>query len=150
MLGDQLDVSMREPAIFGLVLDAHVRQLQVTADDRKTMRVGERLSIAVKIAVCRPLAAVEELLVVALQLVVQNDARHTAALVFDELGFLLEHSIQARVMRQLPRLDDLGVVRLLSAVSSGRGVRIEEVFAFTRQGDNMVGAAPIGQRFMRQ
>ena len=127
VLGHKFDISVRHSSVFGLVLDAQIGQLEVTSDDREVVFLGKRQAILHDVGVFVTVLAIQEPLVVAFQLVIEDDPRNATALTFDPGGFLLVNAIQLRVMPQLARLHDVGVVLLPVTTRWNRGVRVQEV-----------------------
>jgi hypothetical protein len=102
------------------------------------LRLPIRSSVAILPA---PVAFVEEPLVVALQLVVQDDPIHSAALLAEALLGAQVGAIDLRVVRQLARLSEAGVeplARLTRAFVSLVPIRLEEIPAALRQDDSAV------------
>src|SRR5690349_7385350 len=92
-----------------------------------------RLPIRSSVAVLPPaIALVQEPLVVALQLVVQDHAVHSAALFADALFGARVGAIDLRVVRQLARLSEArveGLARLPPSFASLVPIRFEQVSA---------------------
>ena len=127
--GHDLDVLVPTPAIAVLVLDAGigkvhvpvvVRQLVLPRPPCDLLRLAIRPAVAVLLAA---IALVEETLIVALQLVVENDAPDPTALAAEPLLGALVGAIDLGVVRQLARLPEAGVERLAGFVACARDVR---------------------------
>lgn len=97
------------------------------------------------VAVLPPaIALVQEPLVVAFQLVVQNHAIHSAALLSKALLGARVGAIDLRVVRQLARLSEARVERLLGlpgAVMSLMPIRLEQVSTSVGEDDRSVVGA---------
>ena len=125
--GHDLDVLVPTPAIAILVLDAGIGKVHVTVlvgqlvlprPPRDLLRLAIGPAVAVLLAT---VALVEKTLVVALQLVVENDASDPTALPAEPLFCALVGAIDPGVVRQLARLPEAGVERWRgSYVRSGR------------------------------
>ena len=108
VLRDELHVAVFEPAIRRLVLDAKVGQFEVAVDNRQAARRRQTFGDPTR-APGRPRAVgpVQKRLVVALQLVVEDDPVDPPAVLFDPSGFRLIEPIElgsrARVSRGLTR-----------------------------------------------
>jgi hypothetical protein len=72
-----------------------------------------------------------------------------SALASDLPGLFPEDVIQAGVVRELAGFHDPGVKGLLPAVRSGGGVRVEKVFAVTREADDVMRTVTIRDRRLR-
>jgi hypothetical protein len=78
--------------------------------------------------------------IIGLQLVVENDARDGGAFGFKALALDLEHAVQLRVVGELARFHEAGVIPLFGgAVDRGAGV-VEELASFRRQDGDPLGA----------
>jgi hypothetical protein len=118
MAGHDLDVFVARPPVAVFVLDPGIREVDMTVVARQVvfpspscdlLGLPIRSSVAVLPA---PIALVQESLVVALQLVVQDDPIHPAALLADTLLSAQVCAIDLRVVRQFSRLSEAGVERL--------------------------------------
>ena len=127
--GHDLDVLMPRAAVAVLVLDAGVRepdvpivvrQLVLPRPPRNLFGLTVRPAVAVLLAA---IALVEEALIVALELVVEDDAPNPTALAAQALLGALVGAIDLGVVRQLARLPEAGVEGLAGLVACGRGAR---------------------------
>src|SRR5687767_11908559 len=113
--GDNLKILMPRAAVAVLVLDPRirepdvpivVRQLVFPRPTRDLFGLTVRPAVAVLLAA---IALVEESLIVALQLVVEDDAPNPTALAAETLLGALVGAIDLGVVRQLARLSDTSV-----------------------------------------
>ena len=95
VLGHQLDVSILGPAGLRLVLDAKIGQLEVVVDDGQIVRLGKCEAVGAEVDVVVAVVAIQEVLVVALEFVVEDDAGDAAALALDLSRFLLVETIES-------------------------------------------------------
>ena len=104
-----LDVERSEVAVAVLVLDARVGKLDVAVVVRELVLDGPtmdlfRRSIGPSVALgLAAIALLQELLILALQLIVENDAADEGTVFAEALGILEIGSIDLRVVRQLAR-----------------------------------------------
>ena len=115
-----------------------VRQLVLPRPSRYLFRLAVRPSVAVLLAA---IALLQEPLIVALQLVVEDDAAHSAALVPESLLGALVGAIDLRVVRQLARLSEAGIEglsRFVAAFVAFVAVGLEEVSAALGQDDRAI------------
>jgi hypothetical protein len=145
--GHDLEILMPRAAISVLVLDPRVwkpdvpivvRQLVFTRPTRNLFRLTVRPAVAVLLAA---IALVEESLIVALQLVVEDDAPNPTALAAETLLGALVGAIDLGVVRQLARLSDAGVeglAGLVGAVVTLVAVGLEQVTPAVRQRDGAI------------
>src|SRR6188472_1636450 len=127
---------MSRTAVTVFVLDAGIRESDVPIVIRQLVLprppcnlfgFSVRPAVAVLLAA---IALVEEALVVALELVVENDSAHQATLSSQALFGSLVRAIDLGVVRQLTRLSDAGVkglAGLVSAVMTLAAVGLEQV-----------------------
>ena len=122
--GHDLDVLVTRPAVAVLVLDTRigevhvsvvVRQVVLSRPPRDLLGLAIRPTVAVLLAA---IALVQEPLVVALELVVEDDAPNPTALAAEALLGALIGAIDLRVVRQLARLPEAGVEGLAGFVGS--------------------------------
>ena len=120
--------SCRERPVAVLVLDPGVRkpdvpivvrQLVLARPPRDLLGLAIRPAVAVLLAA---IALVQEALIVALQLVVEDDAPNPAALAAEALLGALVGAIDLGVVRQLARLPEAGVEGL-AGLGGGRRAR---------------------------
>lgn len=149
VLRDELHIAVLKPPVFGLVLDAKIGQLQVPSDHCQILRLGEREPLVGRVRIGWPVSAVQELLVLALDFIVEDDPSHESALTRDLPRLFPEDAIQSSVVRELARFHNTGIEGLLPAIGSGGRVRVEKVFAVTREADDAVRALAIRQRRVR-
>jgi hypothetical protein len=140
---------MLQAPVFGLVLNAKVGQLQVSVDHLEVIRMGKCQAIVRHVGVGWPIRAIQEPLVVALDFIVEDDSGHAPTLASDLPGLFPEDGIQPGVVRELARLHGPGVEGLLAAFGSRGRVRVEEVFALSRETHNVVCAVSIRDRRLR-
>jgi hypothetical protein len=115
-----------------------VRQLVFPCPPRDLIRLPVRPSIAI---LPTSIAFVKETLIVALQLVVQDNAVHSSALLAKAILGTEVRAIDLRVVRQLARLSETGVERLawlVVATALFVAVGFEKVSAALRQDDRSV------------
>ena len=150
MGGDDLDVLMPRAAVPVFVLDAGIREPDVPIVVRQLVlarppRDLGGLAIRPAVAVLLPsIALVEEPLIVALELVVENDAPNPAALASQAFVGALIGAIDLGVVRQLAGLPDAGVeglAGLVAAVIALVAVGLEEVAPAVGQGNGAVFGA---------
>jgi hypothetical protein len=148
--GHDLEILMPRAAVSVLVLDPRVWKPDVTIVVRQLVFPGPSsnlFGLTVRPAVAVLLAAialVEESLVVALQLVVQDHAVHSAALLSKALLGARVGAIDLRVVRQLARLSETRVERLLwlqGAVISLMPICFEQVSTAVGEEDRSVVGA---------
>ena len=140
--GHDLEILVPRATISVFVLDAGiretdvpivVRQLVFPRPTRNLFGLTVRPAVAVLLAA---IALVEESLIVALQLVVEDDAPNPTALAAETLLGALVGAIDVRVMRELARLSDTGVeglAGLVVAVVTLVAVGLEQVTSAVRQ-----------------
>ena len=97
-----------------------VRQLVLPRPPRDLFGLAIRPAVAVLLAA---IALVEEPLIVALELVVEDDAPDPSALAPESLLGALVGAIDLGVVRQLARLPEAGVEGLAGLVRCARGAR---------------------------
>ena len=140
--GDHFDVLMPRAAVTVFVLDAGIREPDVPIVVRQLVlprSAGDLFGLAVRPTVAVLLAAialVEESLIVALQLVVEDDAPNPTALAAETFLRALVGAIDPGVVRQLARPSDAGVERLaglVGAVVTLVAVGLEQVTSAVRQ-----------------
>ena len=115
-----------------------VRQLVLPRPPRDLLRLAIRPAVAVLLAT---IALVQEPLIVALQLVVENDAPNPTALAAEALLCALVGAIDLGVVRQLARLPEAGVEGLagfVAALGTFVAIGFEEVPAALGQDDGSV------------
>jgi hypothetical protein len=150
MLGHELDVPVLHPPVPGFVFDAEVGQFEMTSHHRQVVRGGECQALLHDVGVVVSTLAIQELLVVTLQLVVEDDPGDATAVAFDTGSFFPVDAIQPRVMPQLARLHDVGVVLLPVTTRSSRRVRVQEIPAFWSECDDMVCTITVSDRLVGQ
>ena len=141
--GHDLDVLVPTPAIPIVVLDARigkvhmtvvVRQLVFPRPPRDLLRLAIGPAVAVLLAT---VALVEKTLVVALQLVVENDAADAPAFAAEPFLCALVGAIDLGVVGQLARLPEAGVERLagfIRALGTFVAIGFEQVPPTARSG----------------
>jgi hypothetical protein len=145
--GHDLEILMPRAAVSVLVLDPRVRKPDVTVVVRQLVfpgPSGNLFGLTVRPAVAVLLAAialVEESLIVALQLVVEDDAPDSAATIPQALLGALVGAIDLAIVRQLAGLPEAGpkrLTRLARAVVAFVSVGFEEIAPAVRQGNGAV------------
>jgi hypothetical protein len=106
VLSDQLDVAVFGASVRGLVFDPQVWKHDLAVHHVETVGLRKRDSVGVRRHICASVTAVQIALVVPLQLVIEGDPADARAFAFEPDGLVEEDAIQARVMRDLARLDD--------------------------------------------
>ncbi len=116
-----LDVD-RVIASMDVVLDADVRELDVTLVVARKVVIScpvldlQRIAIGSAVAVVTiAIALLQELLILAFQVVLEDDAVDVRAFVTEAVGFLRVGAIEFRVMLQFARLRDAGIESLAVA-----------------------------------
>jgi hypothetical protein len=109
-------------ASIDVVLDAHIRELDVAPVVARKVVLPcpvldlPRTAIGPAIAVVTiAIALLQELLILAFQVVLEDDAVDVRALVTEAFGFLCVGAIEFRVMLQFARLRDAGIESLALA-----------------------------------
>jgi hypothetical protein len=134
-------------ARLGFVLDPGIREVVMTVVVRQVVFPNPacnllRIPVRSSVAVLPPaIALVQEPLVVALQLVVQDHAIDSAALLAEALLAAQVGAIDLRVVRQLARLSEAGVEALTGLPRAFLGlarIRFEHVTATVGQDDSTV------------
>jgi len=145
--GHDLEILVPRAAVSVLVLDARirepdvpivVRQIAFTCPPRNLFGLTVRPTVAVLLAA---IALVQESLIVALQLVVEDDALDPAATIPQSLLGALVRAIDLGVVRQLARLPEAGperLTRLVRAVVAFVSIGFEEISPAVRQDDGTV------------
>ena len=145
--GDDLDVLMPRAAVPVFVLDAGIREPDVPIVVRQivltrpTRNLFGSRSGRPSQSFFASIALVEEPLIVALELVVENDAANPAALASQAFVSALIGAIDLGVVRQLAGLPDAGVeglAGLVAAVIALVTVGLEEIAAAVGQDDGAV------------
>jgi hypothetical protein len=134
VLGRDLDVLLAGPAALVLPLDPDVGKVHLLVEVRKVVRERPvldlvRVPVGPAIAIRTSVPLLQETLVVALQLVVEDDPAEASAAPGNALGGALVRSI------------DLDVVGLASLLADGAAVLVQEVTAFLRESHNVVAPA---------
>ena len=139
VLGDDLDVAL---------LDASRRPSRTRGggpgarDGRRRSAapgVGKRLAIGLDGRVLRPVPTVEKRLVVALELVVEHDARDAAAVGFDARGFGLIGAIELDVVGEFTGLHEAGVILLVRRPALDSRGAVPGAPSLPREDDERVG-----------
>ena len=148
--GYDLEILMPRAPISVLVLDPRIREPDVPIVVRQLVlprpacdlfRLTVRPPVAVLLA---PIALVEEPLIVALELVVEDDALNLAALAAEALFGALIGAVDLRVVRELAGLPDAGVealAELVGALVSLVTVRLEQLTSAICQRDGAIIAS---------
>ena len=141
--GDDLDVLVAQPAVAVLVLDARVGEVDAVVEVRELVfpRPGTESRAPPGRAGRRcPLAAVpllQEPLVLALQLVVEDDAPDPPAVLAQARLGASVGAVDLRVVRQLPRLPEAGVERLAGLPAALQAMGLQQVAAGLRENDGL-------------
>jgi hypothetical protein len=147
MAGYDLDVFVARPPVTIFVLDPGIREVDMAVLVRQVVFACPscdllRLPIWSSVAILpAAIAFVQEPLVVALQLVVQDHAIDSAALLAEAVLSVEVGAIDLRVVRQLARLSEAGVERLArlpGAFLSVVTIRFEQVSAAVGEEDRAV------------
>ena len=137
-----------------LVLDADVRNVDGLVVVRQLVRLSpgrdlERIAFGLALTVAAPaIARLQEALVLALQLEVENDPRRTAVACLEPLGGLDVGAIALGVVLELAGFAQAGIELLTrrSAGVSARPVGLEEVTPFVGQHGDGVAASVLANR----
>ena len=141
--GRDLDVLLARAPVDVLVLDAHVGEVDLLVEVRQVVfdrPRGNLLGIPVGAAVTVGAAAIpllQEALVLALELVVEDDAPNAIAALGEAVGGLQVGAIDLDVVLQLARLPDARVERL-SGVLARPAPRLQQLPSLLRQRDDTV------------
>jgi hypothetical protein len=147
MAGHDLEVLVSRAAVSVLVLDPSVRKPDVPIVVRQVVfprPSGNLFGLTVRPAVTVFLAAialVEESLIVALQLVVEDDAPNPTAIAAETLFGAFVSAIDVGIVRQLPWLSEASperLTRLVRAVVAIVSVGFEEISPTVRQHNGAV------------
>ena len=145
--GDDLKILMPRAAVMVFVLDPCIRKANVPIVVRQLVfprptcnlfRLTVRPAVAVLLAA---IALVQEPLIVAIELVVEDDASNPTALAAETFLDALVGAIDVGIMRQLARLSDTGVeglAGLVGAVVTLVAVGLEQVTSAVRQRDGAI------------
>ena len=153
VLRGDLDVLLARPPVLVLPLDADIGKVNLLVEVRQVVLdrpEGDLFGIAVRApvaVVAVSIALLQEALVLALELVVEDGASDTAAALGNALRGALVGSIDLDVVRELARLPDARVERLASMLAGVAPVLVEEVTPLLRQRDHMVAPATQAGRF---
>jgi hypothetical protein len=146
MDGHDFDVNVIPPPIRILVLDAGIRKMDLLVEVRQVVvtspfldLVWVTIGVAV-VVVAVAIVLVEPLLVVALELVVENDAIDARPALVQALCFAFERSIDLDVVLQLPLAFDARVERL-AAIAVAVTMALEQAAALLRQRNGVVARA---------
>jgi hypothetical protein len=144
--GHDLEILVPRAAVSVLVLDARIRKPDVSIVVRQFVfpgPSGNLFGFAIRPAIAVLLAAivlVEESLILALQLVVENDAPNPTALAAETLLCALVGAIDLRIVRKLARLSEarvIGLARLPGAFLLAP-IRFEQVSPTIAQHDRTI------------
>ena len=141
-----LDVE-RVIASIDVVLNPHVRELHVPlVVARQFVLPGpvlnlQRVTVGSAIAVVTiAIALLQELLILAFQVVLEDDAVDVRAFVAEAVGFLRIGAIEFRVMLQFARLRDAGIESLAVARVIVHTPRFQQIASLLGQRDDAVVA----------
>jgi hypothetical protein len=148
----ELDVLMKLSAIE-LVLDSVVGEMNLVVEVRQIVfarPVTDLVLVATRAAVAVGATAVgllEELLVLALQVLFEDDASDfkVRVLVSKTRLFLSKRRVEIRVVVDLPRAADAGVEHLRRLTVSLQRVRSEQVSPFRRERQSALAVAEVNQ-----
>jgi hypothetical protein len=127
--GQPIAVLILDPRIREVNVSVVVRQVVLASPTRDLLRLAVRPPIAILLA---SIALVQETLVVALELVIEDNAVHPTALLANALLSALVGTIDLGVVRQLARLPEARVKRLTwlpGALVPLVPIRLEQVSA---------------------
>jgi hypothetical protein len=116
--GDDLDVFVSQPPVAVLELDARVGEVNAVVEVRQPVLPRPGADLVLQPAgsagafSSAPIALLQEPLVLALQLVVEDDAPDPAALLAQARLGASVGAVDLRVVRELPRLPNASVERL--------------------------------------
>jgi hypothetical protein len=134
-------------ASVDVVLDADVRELDVAlVVARQVVLPGpvlnlQRVAIGSAVAVVTiAIALLQELLILAFQVVLEDDAVDVRAFVTEAFGFLRVGAIEFRVMLQFARLRDVGIESLAVAGVIVHTPRFQQIAPLFCQRDDSVVA----------
>jgi hypothetical protein len=120
---DDLQILERSAAVWPLVLDTDIREVHVTVDVREVVLASPLGNVTIYrllVSLVPASLAIEvsqEMLVIAFQLVVENDPPHFIATVPKALAGVQIGPVEFRIVGQFSRLHDPGIERLLRFVS---------------------------------
>jgi hypothetical protein len=130
-----------------VVLDAHVGELDVAMVVTRQVVLScpvlnlQRIAIGSAIAVVTiAVALLQELLILAFQVVLEDDAVDVRAFVTEAFGFLRVGAIEFRVMLQFARLRDVGIESLAVAGVIVHTPRFQQIAPLFCQRDDSVVA----------
>jgi hypothetical protein len=118
-----------------LVFDANIWKVHVAVDEREIVLTGPLRDFALSvvsfagllIAPAIPIQVSQEALVIALELVIQNDSTDVASTITESLARVEVCPVQLRIVRELSRLHDSCVEALFRFVSVPVPMRFENV-----------------------
>jgi hypothetical protein len=146
MDGHDFDVNVVPPPILVLVLDAGIREMDLLVEVRQVVLASPCLNLVwvsigmAVVVVSVAITLVEPLLVVALELVVQNDALDSRTALLQTLRLAFERAIDLNVVFELP-LAFNARVEGLAAFPVAVTVGLEQAAAFLRQRYGVVARA---------
>jgi len=138
VFGDNLDVHMVVASVQ-LVLDAEVREVDRLVEVREVVFMRPYFDVSV-VAIRPPVAVwppairlLEPFLILALELVLENDAADICALFTKALLFTQVRPIELDVVGQLPRPAHAGIEDLCACVVGVAAVGFQEVATWLRE-----------------
>lgn len=144
--GKHLDVYVVPPSVGVLVLDAPIREMNLLIEVRQVVLTRPflylvRVAIGVTVVIVAvAIAFVQPLLVVALELVVQDDAIDAGAAVLQALRFAFERAIDLDVVFELPLAFNARLERL-AALLIAISMALKQASSVSRQGHGVISRA---------
>jgi hypothetical protein len=143
MNGEHLDVLMIAAPVYVLVLDSNVRKMDLVIEVRQVMVGRPRANLVLGsirmpvVVVALAVVLMKPLLIVALQLVVEDDAIDAGALLFQALRGVQIRVIDLRIVFELARSFEACVVGL-AATLGGIAMSLQQLTAPLREDHRMV------------
>ena len=138
MLGRELEVSVGRKTVRAFVLDPYIRQLDTAIREGEIVLPRERFACVCRLDAGGPLS-VHIGVEIAFELVVEDHARYACPTVLKMPPLGLEEAIELRVVRQLTRFHEAGVVLLRVAIRIWLSVGLEHVLAGAGQDQDVLG-----------
>jgi hypothetical protein len=145
---DDFQILDGSSAVGVVIFDAHIWEMHVAVDDREIMVACPPIDLMyerIDFVFCPPTFAMEVLekpLIISLQFVIQDDPMNTAAARLHAVGGVKVRAIQTRIVRQLSRLDQAGIKRLLAHLPRRSAVRLEQVAPTFGERDKRLPLSP--------
>jgi hypothetical protein len=147
--GHDLDIHVVPSPVGILVLDAHVRKMDLLVEVRQVMLASpffDFVLVTVGMAVvvsAFPITLVQPLLVVALEFVVENDAIDARPALVEALRFAFERAIDLNVVFEFPLAFNARVERL-AAVLIAMSMALQQASSVSRQGRRNLASPVFG------